>query len=322
MIGSEKVNKPKISVIVPVYNTEKYLKRCIDSIINQTYENLEIILVDDGSTDGSERIVDSYSQRDSRVIVVHQLNRGESNARNVGLRIATGDYIAFCDCDDWIEPQMYQTMIEVAQTDCLDIVVSSWYRDTQCQVQEIINDQVVESGIFGREQLLKYIYMRDSYRGFAYMWNKMYHRKCIYDSNGNRILFDETIQLGGDVLFLAEVALNAKRVKYLDKAFYHYIQRADSGCHTQDVKKLRDWIRTYEKVIILFEKEGISQNTIDYVKRFLAYHASNATQIAILQRDGQAEKEFKDIMRKYQREYINLNQDYRERIVRYLDLLK
>ena len=133
----------KISIIVPIYNTKNELSRCLSSICNQTYQNLEIICVDDGSSDGSEKIVDKFAKQDSRIVVIHQLNAGESNARNVGLRKATGDYIAFCDCDDWIDNDMYQILTDVMEKEDLDIVASGWYKETnecgQQQTEEIKN---------------------------------------------------------------------------------------------------------------------------------------------------------------------------------------
>ena len=103
--------KPLISIIIPIYNVEKYLPVCLDSILAQTYKNLEIILVDDGSPDGSGTICDEYASRDSRFVVVHQKNGGVSVARNTGLDHATGDYIGIVDPDDWIEPNMYEVMM-------------------------------------------------------------------------------------------------------------------------------------------------------------------------------------------------------------------
>ena len=314
-------SNPLISVIVPVYNTEKYLKRCINSLLQQTYQKLEIILINDGSTDGSEQIVNDFAEKDKRVKAIHKENGGESNARNIGLKIATGEYITFCDCDDWIDVDMYKCMMEVLLDNNIDMVAVSWYYNTDLSTCEIKNELPVSDSIFGREELLNYIYMRDSYRGFAYIWNKLYKREILYTKQGSLILFDETLQLGGDVLYMAEIALNVKRVKYIDRAFYHYNQREDSGCHTKDVRKLRDWIRAYELVIHRFEEEHIDKCIIDYVKRFLAYHSSNAVEIAIEQNQFTAKKEFQDLMQRYKQEYISLNLQHPKRIKRYRNLL-
>ena len=105
----------KISIIVPVYQAEKYISKCIESIVNQTYKNLEIILVDDGSTDRSGEICDEYGKKDNRIVVVHNKNKGVSVARNCGLDIATGDYITFVDSDDYIDLQMYSEMMKVVE---------------------------------------------------------------------------------------------------------------------------------------------------------------------------------------------------------------
>ena len=109
------VRNAKISIIIPIYNREKSLKKCLDSVIRQTYENLEIILVDDSSQDNSGIICDDYANTDKRILVIHQQNAGVSAARNAGLAMVTGDYIGWVDSDDWIEPDMYECMLKNAQ---------------------------------------------------------------------------------------------------------------------------------------------------------------------------------------------------------------
>ena len=113
----------KISVIVPVYKAEKFLSNCIKSILNQTYHDLEVILVDDGSPDSSGQICEEYAKKDNRIKVIHQKNAGVAAARNVGLDLATGDYITFVDSDDYIRPQMYEKMLKCAQNNHCDLVM-------------------------------------------------------------------------------------------------------------------------------------------------------------------------------------------------------
>lgn len=312
----------KISVIVPIYNTRNELPRCLRSIACQTYRELEIICVDDGSTDGSEKITDEFAQNDDRFKVVHKKNGGESNARNMGLKMATGEYIAFCDCDDWIDEEMYEVLVQILESENVDMAAAGWYKETDSTSQVIANELPVDDKVFQGEQLLKYLYMRDSYRGFAYIWDKLYKKEILFNKQGELILFDENLQLGGDVLYLAEVALNVKTAKYVDRAFYHYYQHDESGCHTKDVIKLRDWLRAYEAVLQKFKEEHIDENIVDYVKRFLVYHSSNAAEIAIKQGQEEAKKEFQCLMRKYEREYVALNMQYSERIQRYYSLLE
>lgn len=311
----------RISIIVPVYNTKNELTRCLKSIVNQTYSNIEIICIDDGSTDGSEQIVDKFASQDKRIRAIHKRNGGESSARNVGLRMATGQYIAFCDGDDWLEPEMYEVLVETLEKKKVDIVAASWYKEFPLLSREITNELPVRDSVFEQEELLKYLYMRDSYRGFAYIWDKLYTREVLRDKQGNLLLFNEELKLGGDILYLAEVALNTRRAKYVDRAFYHYVQRAGSGCHTKDVEKLRDSLKAYEIVIQRFEEEHIDKTIINYVKRFLAYHSSNAVEIAIAQGQRSAIEEFQTFMKKYEQEYVTLNIQYPDRIERYNNLL-
>jgi len=311
----------KISVIIPIYNTKEYLEHCLNSVISQTYENIEILCIDDGSTDGSGKIVDDFAERDRRIISVHQVNQGESRARNVGLQMASGKYIAFCDCDDWLDPDMYENLVEYFAQGEVDVVASSWYKETDYSSQKIRNQLEVRRDVFGREDFLRYLYMRDSYRGFAYMWNKLYTREVLKDTRGRSIFFNEKLALGGDVLFLAEVALNVNRVKYIDQAYYHYRQRENSGCHTKNIEKLRDWIRAYEIILQRFSEEQVDNEIIKYVERFLAYHSSNAAEIALEQGNEMAGKEFQSIMKKYEKIYMELNLQYPERVQRYDQIL-
>ena len=122
------MNQPLISVIVAIYNVEEYLPKCIESILNQTYKNIELILVIDGSPDNSLNICNQYAEKDGRITVIEKENGGQATARNKALDIATGDYIGFIDGDDWIEPEMYQTLYEVASNESADVVQCGWYK--------------------------------------------------------------------------------------------------------------------------------------------------------------------------------------------------
>lgn len=312
----------KISVIIPIYNSEKLLRKCIDSVCGQTYRDLEIICIDDGSTDGSGAILDNYAERDSRIIAIHQENAGESAARNTGLRIMTGDYFAFLDCDDWIEPDTYELLLHRALLENADLVAASWFRETDESSEAIINKYSVVDELFNREQLLMYIYQRDSYQGFAYMWDKLYRRNLFFDSNNEKIFFDEELILGGDVLFLARMALNTHSATYIDAPVYHYTQRKDSGCHSRDTKKRWDWVLAYIKVIKYIEDENIETNAMIWIKRFLAYQSSNLAEIAYEQNDVTMLRKCQDIMEKYYDEYVSTNDMFLDRIQRYKKILR
>lgn len=310
----------KVSIIIPVYNTAQYLKRCLDSVRHQTYTNLEIICVDDGSTDGSQDIVDEYGRIDSRFIVIHQENGGESSARNTGLLKSTGDYIGFMDCDDWIEPNMYEILVDALESNYADIAACSWFKSFDDNEIEMINKKKVLEGVINQEQFMRYIYERDSYQGFAYMWDKLYKREVLTDQGHNILLFDNNIRLGGDVIYLAMAALNCNSAVYVPKAMYHYYQRNSSGCHTVDIDKRMDWLKSYCYVIDMFHNNNITEDVLNYVKRFLAYHSSNVAELAIEQNDVKNFLICQGIMKKYEKEYISLNQEYPDRITRYRDI--
>ncbi len=318
----EKSSNPLISIIVPIFNTETYLKKCIESIINQTYKNLEIICIDDGSTDASGSIVDDYVKKDYRIRAIHKKNGGESNARNAGLKIMRGDYVGFVDCDDWIEPDMYEKLINVILEKNVDMVASTWFCDRKDSSEKIENRLSVFNEVFDRETLLTYLYRRDDYRGFAYMWNKLYKRELFYDMYGRLMLFDEDLTLGGDVLYLAKLALNSMRAIYLDNGFYHYNQRDGSGCHTQDLNRLKDWLEAYRRVITYIRLMNIETNVMPWIKRFMAYHSSNIAEIAYNQKNREVLVHCQNIMKQYKKEYIATNQQYPDRIERYRRILK
>lgn len=171
-----------ISIIVPIYNVEKYLPQCLDSIINQTYKNLEIILIDDGSTDNSGKICDKYKLLDNRIIVIHKSNGGLSDARNTGIKIATGDYISFVDSDDFIDKNMYTILFQKINTTNADII---WYNHYNYQS----SNEISKSSIFVQEK--QYLLPKDNYKFqydllnkyhlIGYCWNKLY-KKSIFDS--------------------------------------------------------------------------------------------------------------------------------------------
>ena len=311
-----------ISIIIPVYNTIQYINQCLESVCNQTYPHLEIICIDDGSTDGSEKIIDNFAKSDNRIITIHQENHGESNARNIGLKKATGEYIAFLDCDDWIELDMYQKMVNTMQSEDVDIVAGNWFSETQNNSYVVTNNKNVDIGKFNREKLLVYIYERDEYKSFAYMWNKLYKKKLFYNKENNLILFDENLRLGGDVLYLAQLVLNSNNAIYLDQPFYHYRQREDSGCHTKDLSKRQDWLTAYMKLIELFKTENINNNILNFVKRFLAYHCSNVAELAYIQKNKTVLLSCQELMKQYEKIYKQLNYNNESRLIRYNNILQ
>lgn len=207
-----------VSVIIPVYNVEECIARCIDSIINQTFKNLEIILVDDGSSDKSGKICDEYAQNDSRIKVIHKENGGVSSARNTGLDIANGEYIGFVDSDDYIDANMYECLVNSIEDSNCDIVV--------CGYHEVLNDTTrdikiceKETSITSREGILGLIEDK-TYRG--YLWNRLYKRELFDGIRFPAIIVMEDLYVN-HLLFE-----KADKIHLLDKEFYYYIRREDS----------------------------------------------------------------------------------------------
>ncbi|MCM1251267.1 MAG: glycosyltransferase [Clostridium sp.] len=315
----------KVSLIIPVYNTENYLERCLESAVSQTYQNMEIICIDDGSTDNSGRIVDEFAKRDGRVLAIHQPNKGESNARNTGLRAAAGDYIGFMDCDDWIEPDMYESLVKALEKDNADMAIAGFYREFEEPGKQRItvqNEKTVEPKSFDGQMLLRYLYERDAYRTFAYIWDKLYKREVVYNGIDGPIVFDESMKLGGDVLYLAQCALNTGRAVYVDKTFYHYLQRDVSGCHLPDLARKQDNIRAYRMVQQKFMEHGVEPLVMDFIKRILVYHSSYMAELAYELKDKSVLEEAQALMREYEKEYRRLNADKTEWLTRFDEILQ
>ena len=167
-----------ISIIVPVYNVEKYIKKCIDSIINQTYKNLEIILVDDGSPDNCGKICDEYAEKDKRIKVIHKENGGLSDARNAGIKIARGCYIGFVDSDDWIDKNMYEKLYKTLKEKDADIACCKLirYKNTIEKISKKFDGRIVE---YDQRQYIKKFFKIDSQECVYYAWNKLYKRQVI-----------------------------------------------------------------------------------------------------------------------------------------------
>jgi len=169
-----------ISVIIPVYNVEQYLHRCLDSLIAQTYGNIELIIINDGSTDGSGRICDEYAVKDSRIRVIHQSNNGLSAALNTGLKKATGNYIGFVDSDDWIESDMYEVLYTAITSKSVPISIAGFYITSDTESVPMINAKTIPGGVISTKDILLYPLKRDDYRGFCgYVWNKLYSAEII-----------------------------------------------------------------------------------------------------------------------------------------------
>ena len=185
--------KPKVSVIIPVYNAEKYLRQCLDSVVNQTYKNLEIICVNDGSTDNSSEILKEYASKDDRIILINQNNQGNGCARNVGLSRVSGEYISFIDSDDFILQNTYASVISLMIKDNLDILMFGHfdYIDGECR-KSFTNDifNKFKNKKISKENLIQYFLLG--------VWNKIFKSSFLKDNN---IFFPKDFNIAEDAIF-------------------------------------------------------------------------------------------------------------------------
>lgn len=211
---------PKISVIVPVYNVAPYLKKCVDSIINQTFTDIEIILVDDGSTDESGTICDQYAQKDSRVKVIHKPNGGLSDARNSGLEVCSGEYIGFVDSDDWISPDMYETLIHFAVKEDLDVAM--------CGVLDIWPDRIEGTPPFKSviltdvNDIISEILVNEHGGTCIPVWNRIYRSRIFKDLKFEKGRYYE------DGYYLLRWIERTRRFGRISDRKYFYLHREGS----------------------------------------------------------------------------------------------
>lgn len=236
----------KISIIIPVYNCEKYISACIESVLNQTWKNYEIVIVNDGSTDSSGTICDEFAKRDSRITVIHQENRGVSNARNNGLLYATGDVVSFIDGDDTLEPNMYEILITAMIEHNVEIA--------HCGYKHIVGDEVrlvhdtKRVLVQEKQEAVECLISGRIFGGG--LWSKLFRRELL-----NGLQFRENLKINEDILFNFEAFYKAAKSVFVDYALYNYIARFGTSAvfKTENEKKMKDACEVskiiYEKLI-------------------------------------------------------------------------
>lgn len=229
---------PRVSVVVPVYNVEHYIKKCLDSLVNQTLKDIEIVIVNDGSTDKSKEIVEEYLKKYDNIIYLEKENGGLSDARNYGLLYATGDYIAFLDSDDYIELNTYELMYNKAIEESSDLVECDF-------LWEYPNKKVVDKGFtyYGRKEMI--VYAR------VVAWNKLIRRKIIEDNN---MRFSKGLRYE-DVDFFYKMIPIINKVSFVKVPLIHYVQRNFSISKIQN-EKTKDIFTILDNVIEYYKMKG------------------------------------------------------------------
>lgn len=287
---------PKLSVIVPVYNTEKYLRECIDSILSQTFTDFELILVDDGSTDGSGAICDEYAGMDLRVHVIHQQNGGVTKARKSGVRRAGGMYFSFIDSDDWVHPEMFEQMVGKCVETGADIAVCDVYLKDGTRTESA--PSLAEEGFYSKTELRETIYptmlMDPGFRRPGILGsscNKLFHRKVL-----EQIFWqvDDSYIYAEDALFCYAALLESNGIFVLRKPLYYYRQHAESAMHQYNGKRYyENALRSYYAFQGFLQNRGfemskqlsvyMSVNAVDVIRRVLLFDKETALRIRLKQ---------------------------------------
>lgn len=253
-----------ISVIIPVYKVEKYIEQCINSVIEQTYKNLEIILVDDGSPDNCPQICDNYEKAEDRIKVIHKDNGGVSSARNIGIDKAKGKWIAFIDSDDWVEKKYIEKLYICAIKENADIVLCGYNRIVDNKIEKINSSRKINK-YSGNEYLINSL---NPQTGFGMCHMKLINRKIIED-----IRFNETLEVGEDALFNIMITKNIKCAVHSNESLYNYRINTDSVVKRFDEKYDKKYLNSMLECKKYLNKkycnnEEIMQNYYNYV----AYH--------------------------------------------------
>lgn len=215
--------KPMVSIIVPVYNARDYVKRCVDSILNQEYEDFELLLMDDGSSDGSKEICDAYAVTDRHIRVFHKENSGVSDTRNMAIAQARGKYLQFADSDDWLTPDATKLMVRAAEEHSCDMVISDFYRVVGERVSQ--KGDIEEDGVLSQEEFAGHMMENPADFYYGVLWNKLYKREIVEKYH---LCMDTEISWCEDFMFNLEYIRHAAKIYALHAPVYYYVKRKGS----------------------------------------------------------------------------------------------
>ncbi len=301
----------KISVIVPVYNVENYIDKCVESIVNQTYANLEIILIDDGSTDSSGRKCDEWAKKDNRIIVIHKENGGLSDARNAGLKVATGDYIGFVDSDDWIADEMYDKLLSTLKDVNCEIALCEFL---ETETENVEKDKTEKKFEFTGRNLLRHMFEGKLNPYVTYsVW------KCLYKKEAIKGLSFPKGRVYEDVLFTTEAFWRQDRIVVLKEKLYYYRVRVESITKRRLNHKQVEDILAYCDGLLSFYKENASKEEIGYLREAILWTILSF-RYSILINNGNAElaSSLKDYLRQNDINFLSVERKSLKKFVRYV----
>ncbi len=252
----------KVSIIVPVYNVEKYLKRCLDSLVNQTLSDIEIICVNDGSTDGSAQILEEFAQKYSRIKVTTQINSGVSEARNVGVKQATGEFIGYVDPDDFIEPDFYEKLYNSAKDNNCDIACASVIRENNKKKKVLIkyDKQIIAKDVKEKFELAHI-------PEHCYIWNKIYNREKLISSG---ITFRREM-VYEDMIYTPDVVAELDDFITVPDVWYHYWKNPNSIIKTESDKNRADKICAKKYLLEVCQKNNVNVDFKESLEKKIIY---------------------------------------------------
>ena len=256
-------NTPLISIIVPVYNVEKYLEKCVDSIINQTYKNIEIILVDDGSRDSSGKLCDRYSAIDSRIVVLHKQNEGLSMTRNRGVEIANGDYVMFVDSDDWLDEEICETLLNAITHYGVESAMCTYVREyPEKSIPKLLD---IDGKSFSSQEFRRRLCgpvgnelkTPENLDVHSTVWGKIYPASAVKKHS-----FVDTKEIGTeDMLYNFSLFADVHNIVYINKPMYHYRKSVNTSLTaTYKLRLAEQWSILYSKVVEIIERERMSDD--------------------------------------------------------------
>ena len=309
-----------ISVIIPVYNAEPFLRKCLDSVICQTYSNIEVIVVNDGSTDKSGEICGEYSRNDDRVKVFHKPNGGESSARNLGLAKATGRYIGFVDCDDWIDPNLFDVLHSMISQNDVDVCAVSYCKETGSLQIPVSNKKHIPGSRLSCDDLLVYAYDRDNFMGFCfYLWCKLFRADTIKKHN---LCFQVSLRFGGDVLFYNHYIVKSNATGlYNELPLYHWNQREDSTSHRPDPILRMQLMHAYKEAEAFLNASN-KEHLSFWARGFYCHHAGVAAKLAYEKGDHKMLLSMQGLIIDHIEDYVRTNRDFPHNIERMKQLLE
>ena len=248
-----------ISIIVPIYKVEKYIKKCVDSIIFQSYKDIEIILVDDGSPDNCPMICDEYAKKDNRIKVIHKENGGLISARKAGLKASTGEYVCFVDGDDWIEPDMYEYIANAIEKYSCDCVITQFY--FSFLDKELKSNYLLNKEYYTRDEIEKEIFPTMLFAGEYYQfgiypccWTKVFKRELLVK---HLMDTDDRIRMGEDIAFTYPCLMECNSIAFIDKPLYHYRNNPSSMTNAYDSKLPEIYFLPYQTLADKSDELGV-----------------------------------------------------------------